>query len=223
LEVLKMANDSLYHKSNIRRLPELGELVPNTFKAFFEFDKLAMAPGVVSKKTKELIAVAVAHVTGCPYCIEGHVAGAKRLKASKEEVAEAIMVATALKAGSAIAHGLNGLNAFEGTNDEELYKRSNLNRFMEFKELSPDTFTAFNKFDLEAMKPGVLSGKDKELIAIAVAHVTGCAYCIEVHTKSAKKLGITLEEIAESIFVATALKAGSALAHSVNALNAYDE
>lgn len=217
-----MTQDSLYQKSYIRRLPELMKLAPDTFKAFSKFDQLALSEGVIPKKTKELIAIAIAHITGCPYCIEAHINGAKRLEASKEEVTEAIMVATALKAGSSIAHGLNGLNAYDGNEDEELYKRSNLKRFMEFKEISPEAFSAFNKFDMEAMKPGLISRKDKELIAIASAHVTGCAYCIDVHTKSAKKLGVTLEEIAEAIFVATALKAGSALAHSVNALNAYD-
>lgn len=137
-------------------------------------------------------------------------------------MAEAIMVATALKAGSAMAHGLNALQAFDGENNEELYKKSNMARFKEFTEISPEGFRSFNQFDKEAMKPGLISRKDKELIAIAVAHVTGCPYCIEIHTKNAKKLGISREELAEAIFVATALKAGSALAHSVNALNAYD-
>ncbi|SOC38585.1 carboxymuconolactone decarboxylase family protein [Ureibacillus acetophenoni] len=217
-----MTQDSLYQKSNISRLSELSKLAPDTFKAFAEFDKLALSEGLISKKVKELIAVAVAHVTGCPYCIEAHVNAYKRLEASKEEMAEAIMVATALKAGSAMAHGLNALQAFDGENNEELYKKSNMTRFKEFAEISPDGFRSFNQFDREAMKPGLISGKDKELIAIAVAHVTGCPYCIEIHTKNAKKLGISREELVEAIFVSTALKAGSALAHSVNALNAYD-
>jgi alkylhydroperoxidase/carboxymuconolactone decarboxylase family protein YurZ len=46
--------------------------------------------------------------------------------------------------------------------------------------------------------------------------------CIDIHTKAAKNVGVTKEELAESILVSTALKAGSALAHSVNELNAYD-
>ncbi|WP_078427403.1 carboxymuconolactone decarboxylase family protein [Alkalihalobacterium alkalinitrilicum] len=217
-----METNGLYQKSNIRRLSELSKLSPETFKAFFEFDKLALSDGLIPRKTKELIAVAVAHVTGCPYCIDAHVTAAKKVEASKEEMAEAIMVATALKAGSAIAHGLNALPAFDGDNEGDLYQKSNMSRFKEFNELSPEAFRAFNRFDMEAMKPGLLSEREKELIAIAIAHVTGCPYCIEVHTKSAKKLGVSREELAETIFVATALKAGSALAHSVNALNAYD-
>ena len=217
-----MPMDSLYVKSNAKRLTELGKLAPETFKAFVAFDQFALADGLIPKRTKELIAIAVAHVTGCPYCIEAHVTAAKKLEASKEEILEAVMVATALKAGSALSHGLNGLNAFDGTHDDELYKRSNMVRFKELGGANPDAFKAFNKFDMEAMKPGLISQKDKELMAIAVAHVTGCAYCIEAHTQKAKQLGISLEEITESIFVATALKAGSALAHSVNALNAYE-
>jgi AhpD family alkylhydroperoxidase len=217
-----MTQNNLYQKSNIRRLPELAKLAPDTFKAFAEFDKLALADGLIPRKTKELIAVAVAHVTGCPYCIDAHVSAAKRLEASKEEMAEAIMVATALKAGSAMAHGLNALQAFDGENQDDLYTKSNMARFKDFNEISPEAFAAFNQFDREALKPGLLSRKEKELIAIAVAHVTGCPYCIEIHTKNLKKLGVSREELAEAIFVATALKAGSALAHSVNALNAYD-
>ncbi len=217
-----MEHNSLYEKAYIRRLPELAKLAPKPFKAFAEFDKLALSDGIIPKKTKELIAIAVAHVTGCPYCIEAHVSSAKNLEVSKEEMTEAIMVATALKAGSSIAHGLNALQAFDGVNNEDLYQKSNIARFKEFNELHADAFRAFNKFDLEAMKPGLLTKKEKELIAVAVAHVTGCAYCIEIHTKNAKKLEVTREELAEAIFVATALKAGSALAHSVNALNAYN-
>lgn len=217
-----MEKNSLYQKSYIRRLSELAKLAPDTFKAFAEFDKLALADGMIPKKMKELIAIAVAHVTGCPYCIDAHVSNAKKLEVSKEEMTEAIMVATALKAGSALAHGLNALQAFDGENNEDLYQKTNIARFKEFNELNTDAFRGFNKFDLEAMKPGLLSKKDKELIAVAVAHVTGCAYCIEIHTNNAKKLDVSREELAEAIFVATALKAGSALAHSVNALNAYD-
>lgn len=217
-----MTQDSLYQKSNMRRLPELTKLAPDTFKAFASFDKLALSEGVIPKKTKELMAVAVAHVTGCPYCIDAHVDTLKRVDATKEEMAEAIMVATALKAGSAMAHGLNALQAYDGKNNENLYQKKNMLRINEFTKLSPESFRAFSQFDQEAKKPGLISRKDKELIAIAIAHVTGCPYCIEIHTKNAKKLDVSREEMTEAIFVATALKAGSALAHSVNALNAYD-
>jgi AhpD family alkylhydroperoxidase len=217
-----MSNDGLYNKSYFNRLGELSDLAPEVFKAFAQFDKLALSEGKLTKKLKELIAIAVAHTTGCPYCIEVHVKNGKSQDISKEEMSEAILVATALKAGSALAHGVNALNAYDGNGDEDLYKASYFNRLKEFSKLNGDIFSSFVDFDQKSMKEGALSVKEKELIAVAVAHTTGCPYCIDVHTKGAKRANATKEEAAESIMVATALKAGSALAHSVNALNAFD-
>ncbi|MBN6885207.1 AhpD family alkylhydroperoxidase [Cytobacillus horneckiae] len=218
-----MANDSLYQKSYISRIGELGKSAPDAVKAFFAFDQSALADGVIPQKTKELIAIACAHVTGCPYCIEIHVGHGKKLGVTKEEMVEATMVATALKAGSAFSHGFNALNAFEGAEDDELYKRSNGKKMNELKNTAPEAVNALFGFDEQAMKAGLLSKKEKELIAVAVAHITGCAYCIDIHTKRSKSEGVSKEELVESIMVATALKAGSALAHGVNALNAFDE
>lgn len=218
-----MSKEALYQKSYFNRLGELGDLAPDTFKAFGQFDHLALAEGKLSKKVKELIAIAVAHTTGCPYCIDVHVKAGKSAGVTKEELAESVLVATALKAGSAMAHGVNALNAYDEIEDEEYYKASYFNRLKEFSDLNGDVFKAFVDFDTKSMKDSILSVKEKELIAVAVAHTTGCPYCIDIHTKGAKKSGVTKEELAESIFVATALKAGSAIAHSVNALNAYDE
>ena len=217
-----MSNDGLYNKSYFNRLGELSDLAPEVFKAFAQFDKLALSEGKLTKKLKELIAIAVAHTTGCPYCIEVHVKNGKSQDISKEEMSEAILVATALKAGSALAHGVNALNAYDGNGDEDLYKASYFSRLKEFSKLNGDIFSSFVDFDQKSMKEGTLSVKEKELIAVAVAHTTGCPYCIDVHTKGAKRANATKEEVAESIMVATALKAGSALAHSVNALNAFD-
>lgn len=215
--------ESLYKKSYFGRVTELKEYAPDAFNTFFAFNEKALADGELSVKLKELIAVAVAHITGCPYCIDLHVGNAKKNEADKEEVSEAIFVATALKAGSAAAHGVNALNAFDGQGDDDLYKASYFNRLKEFGELNGEAFKAFANFDQKAIKAGKLTEKEKELIAVASAHATGCAYCIDLHTKNAKKTGASLEEISEAIFVAVALKAGSAFAHSVNALNAYDE
>ncbi|CAM4270731.1 carboxymuconolactone decarboxylase family protein [Lacicoccus alkaliphilus] len=217
-----MTQESLYQKENIKRLSEFSKLAPDAFKSFAALDGAAVAEGVIPRRTKELIAIAVAHVTGCPYCIDIHVNAAKELDVSKEEVAEAILVATSLKAGSTMAHGVNALQAYDGENGGDLYEASNIDRLGEFATLAPDAFRAFAQLDKEAVKPGEVSGKDKELIAIAVAHVTGCPYCIEIHTANAKKLDVTKAEMAEAILVATSLKAGSAMAHGVNALNAYD-
>ncbi len=213
----------LYLANNIKRLKEVANYQPDTFKAFSQFDQQVFKEGKLTNKLKELIAIACAHITGCPYCIEGHVTKAKKLEISFDEIAEAIHVATALKAGAAMAHGLNALNAYTSEGEaQSLYHSSYGKRFKELANSNPNSFLAFHSYDQNALKAGLLTKREKELIAIACAHITGCPYCIEAHVSNAKKENITFEEISESIFVAVALNAGAALAHSVNALNAFD-
>ena len=81
-----------------------SELAPEPLAAFKAFSKAVFAPGALDAKTKQLIAVAVAHVTQCPYCIKGHTEGATRAGASDAEIMEAIWVATEMRAGGAYAH-----------------------------------------------------------------------------------------------------------------------
>ncbi|MET0523766.1 MAG: carboxymuconolactone decarboxylase family protein [Nocardioides sp.] len=70
------------------------------------------ADGALDSKTKELIAIAVAATTQCPYCMEAHAGGAKKAGATESEVAEAVMVAAALRAGGALTHGWLALKQY---------------------------------------------------------------------------------------------------------------
>lgn len=87
-------------------------LAPEQEEAFRNLSKAVFAEGALDKRTKQLIAVAVAHVTQCPWCIEGHVKGARREGASQEQIMEAIWVATELRAGASYAHSLKTLDLF---------------------------------------------------------------------------------------------------------------
>lgn len=87
------------------------ELAPEIHEAFDRFSQAVFAEGALPEKTKQLIAVAVAHVTQCPYCISGHTKVAKRKGASDEEIMEAIWVAAEMRAGGAYAHSTIALNA----------------------------------------------------------------------------------------------------------------
>ncbi len=87
------------------------ELAPEIEKAFQEFSKAAFADGALPRKTKQLIAVAVAHTTQCPYCIRGHTLGALRDGATEREIMEAIWVAAEMRAGGAFAHAAVALEA----------------------------------------------------------------------------------------------------------------
>ncbi len=80
------------------------ELAPETLSAFQAFSRQVFADGALPKKIKQLIAVAVAHTTQCPYCIRGHTEGALKAGASEQEIMEAIWVAAEMRAGGAYAH-----------------------------------------------------------------------------------------------------------------------
>ena len=84
-------------------------LAPGPDDAFLALSKAVFADGALDKRTKQLIAVAVAHVTQCPWCIEGHVKGARREGASPEQIMEAIWVAAEMRAGAAYAHANKAL------------------------------------------------------------------------------------------------------------------
>lgn len=94
----------MYDSANLKKLGKLGAGASDSWKAFIAFDQAAMADGALSKKHKELIAVAVALATQCPYCIDIHSAAARKAGASEAELAEAAFVAAAIKAGGAITH-----------------------------------------------------------------------------------------------------------------------
>lgn len=81
-----------------------ADLAPKQIEAWRNFSKTVFKEGALDVKTKELIAVAVAHVTQCPYCIKAHTSGAMRKGATKEEIMEAIWVAAEMRAGAAYAH-----------------------------------------------------------------------------------------------------------------------
>ena len=86
------------------------------------------------------------------------------------------------------------------------------------RELSPETEAVFQAFSQTVFADGALPAKIKQIIAVAVAHVTQCPYCIRGHTKAALRHGATEKELIEAIWVAAEMRAGGAYAHSVLAI-----
>ncbi len=105
-----------YDPSDLASMDKLAKLAPVEFKAWLNLDRIvAREDGHIPRKYRELIALAVAHTTQCPYCIEVHATHAREAGATPEEVAEAVFLAAALRAGGAAAHGLLALKFFEKT------------------------------------------------------------------------------------------------------------
>ena len=103
---------------------------------------------------------------------------------------------------------------------DHMYPRATAETARRRKELAPEIEDAFTRFSREVFKDGALDEKTKQLIAVAVAHVTQCPYCIDGHTKLADRKGATHQEIMESIWVAAEMRAGGAYAHSTLAMHA---
>jgi AhpD family alkylhydroperoxidase len=82
----------MYDMKNLSKLRKAAELAPQAFAAFHSFDKAVFAEGALSAKVKELIAVAVAITTQCPYCIEIHTKKAKAAGCTEAELTEAGLV-----------------------------------------------------------------------------------------------------------------------------------
>ncbi|WP_280437858.1 carboxymuconolactone decarboxylase family protein [Nocardia carnea] len=92
---------------------DIKEAAPEMVSAFFGFDKAVFDKntGNLDLATRELIAVGVAVTTQCPFCIEDHAERAVKAGASKADIAEAVMVAAALRAGGGVTHGWKAMKS----------------------------------------------------------------------------------------------------------------
>ncbi|TXH33567.1 MAG: carboxymuconolactone decarboxylase family protein [Rhodospirillaceae bacterium] len=94
----------MFDVKNLGRLKKLDTSAPDAMKAFWAFDKAAFADGALTVQYKQLIAVAVALTTQCPYCIDLHTKAARDAGANDAQLAEAAIVAAAIRAGGAVTH-----------------------------------------------------------------------------------------------------------------------
>ncbi|MCK9515723.1 MAG: carboxymuconolactone decarboxylase family protein [Ottowia sp.] len=104
-----MSHD-MFPQSDANIARKRRELAPKQLEAFRAFSKAVFADGALPVKTKQLIAVAVAHTTQCPYCIHGHTEGALKAGATEAEIMESIWVAAEMRAGGAYAHSALALD-----------------------------------------------------------------------------------------------------------------
>lgn len=105
--------DHYHDPGDLRLIKQMGELAPADFKAWVGLDSIVgKDDGKIPRKYRELMAIAVACTTQCPYCIDVHVKAAKKAGATKEEVVEASLISAALRAGAAATHGALALKLY---------------------------------------------------------------------------------------------------------------
>ncbi len=108
-----MDNENLFPVVTKELMDKKAALAPKNIEAWRNFSKTVFEEGALPEKTKQLIAVAIAHVTQCPYCIRSHTKQAMRKGASKEEIMEAVWVASEMRAGAAYAHATIAMDEME--------------------------------------------------------------------------------------------------------------
>ena len=94
---------SYFEKRDLADFPNIGEYAPEEGKKFFEYYEQAMAPGKLSKREKTLIALSIATVQKCPYCLDAYTNQALSIGITKEEMTEAIHDGASLQAGIVLA------------------------------------------------------------------------------------------------------------------------
>src|SRR5207344_3142465 len=107
-------SDHYHDENDLKLMRDMRKLAPDDFNAWLGLEKsVGRDNGAIPRKYRELIAIAVAATTQCPYCMEAHAKAAKAAGASREEVAEASLLAAALRAGGAALHGTLALKFFD--------------------------------------------------------------------------------------------------------------
>src|SRR3954469_9120906 len=107
-------SDHYHDSADLRLLKEMSKAAPTEFNAWLNLDKIvAREDGAIGRKYRELIALSVACTTQCPYCIEVHTKGAKNAGATREEVSEAVLIASAMRSSAATTHGAMALKFYE--------------------------------------------------------------------------------------------------------------
>jgi alkylhydroperoxidase/carboxymuconolactone decarboxylase family protein len=102
-----------YHQEDLPRFSEMGKNAPDLWKKFAEWYGAVFAEGALTAREKSLIALAVAHAVQCPYCIDAYTQDCLEKGSNMEQMTEAVHVASAIRGGASLVHGLQMRNAAE--------------------------------------------------------------------------------------------------------------
>ena len=100
-----------YNDEDLERFGDIGKHSPELFKKFMDWYTSALQPGILSKREKVLIGLAVAHAVQCPYCIDAYTKSCLEEGMSLEHITEAVHVASAVRGGASLIHGIQAHNA----------------------------------------------------------------------------------------------------------------
>jgi alkylhydroperoxidase/carboxymuconolactone decarboxylase family protein len=102
--------ETYYNPKDLGKFAEIGEGAPELWKKFNEWYGAVFAAGALSEREKALIALAVAHAVQCPYCIDAYTQESLAKGADLEQMTEAVHVASAIRGGASLVHGVQMKN-----------------------------------------------------------------------------------------------------------------
>jgi alkylhydroperoxidase/carboxymuconolactone decarboxylase family protein len=102
-----------YRNEDLDRFGEIGKYNPDLFRKFMTWYNSALEPGILSKREKVLIGLAVAHAVQCPYCIDAYSKSCLEEGMSLEHITEAVHVASAVRGGASLIHGIQAHNSVD--------------------------------------------------------------------------------------------------------------
>lgn len=102
--------ETYYHPQDLAKFEDIGEEVPELAKKFFDYYTAVFAGGELTEREKALIALAVAHTIQCPYCIDAYTQACLEKGSNLSEMTEAVHVATAIRGGASLVHGVQMRN-----------------------------------------------------------------------------------------------------------------
>ena len=103
-------HDTYYHAQDLKRFPDIGKNRPELADKFFNWYTAVFEDGALSVREKSLIALAVAHAVQCPYCIDAYSQDALEKGADLDQMTEAVHVASAIRGGASLVHGVQMRN-----------------------------------------------------------------------------------------------------------------
>ena len=102
-----------YHDEDLGRFNEIGKARPELFRKFMDWYSSSLQPGALTKREKVLIGLGVAHAIQCPYCIDAYTKSSLEEGMDLEHITEAVHVASAVRGGASLIHGIQARNAVE--------------------------------------------------------------------------------------------------------------
>jgi alkylhydroperoxidase/carboxymuconolactone decarboxylase family protein len=102
--------ETYYNPGDLNKFGEIGKEAPELARKFFDYYQAVFAEGELSEREKALIALAVAHAVQCPYCIDAYTQSCLEKGSNAAEMTEAVHVATAIRGGASLVHGLQMRN-----------------------------------------------------------------------------------------------------------------